>query len=179
MKTSIKISFVLFIPLILASCGAMNKSLHLPASEGDLDAVKAEIEGGRKVDSKDIAGQTALMYAAETGRMEVLEYLVSKGADVNAVSAGEHITPLMYAAAAGRLDVIEFLVDRGAKIDAVMAWRKDTALNIAAAKGHVETVKLLLEKGADASIKNKDDETALDIARKRNQSDVVQLLQNL
>jgi hypothetical protein len=73
MKKLNKVVAVLLMPLVMVGCGAMNKNLHLPASEGDLDKVRMEIEGGRKVDTKDAAGQTALMYAAETGRIEVIE----------------------------------------------------------------------------------------------------------
>ena len=178
MKKLTKIIAALFIPLIFSGCGAMNKSLHIPAAEGDLDKVRAEIEGGRTVDSKDIAGQTALMYAAETGRMQVLEYLVSKGADVNAKSGNLHNTSLMYAAAANRLEAIEFLIARGANVDAVNSW-KQSALIFAAYKGNADAIKLLLENGAHANLKNKDGETALDIARKRNHHDSVQLLESL
>jgi ankyrin repeat protein len=49
----------------------------------------------------------------------------------------------------------------------------------AAARGYLDVVKLLLEKGADSSLKNNDDETALDLARKQNQQAVVQLLESL
>ena len=160
--------------------GAMNKNLHLPASEGDLDKVRMEIEGGRKVDTKDAAGQTALMYAAETGRIEVIEYLLSQGADVNAKSgllgAG---TALNYAAAANRPQAIELLLASGANVNAVSPARKESALMYAAARGYLDVVKLLLEKGADSSLKNNDDETALDLARKQNQQAVVQLLESL
>jgi ankyrin repeat protein len=180
MKKLNKVVAVLLMPLVMVGCGAMNKNLHLPASEGDLDKVRMEIEGGRKVDTKDAAGQTALMYAAETGRIEVIEYLLSQGADVNAKSgllgAG---TALNYAAAANRPQAIELLLASGANVNAVSPARKESALMYAAARGYLDVVKLLLEKGADSSLKNNDDETALDLARKQNQQAVVQLLESL
>jgi len=178
MKKLIKITVVIIFPLLFAGCGAMNKSLHLPAAEGNLEQVKTEIEGGREVDSKDIAGQTALMYAAETGRMEVIKYLVSKGANVNARSQGYHYTALMYAASGNRLEALEYLIARGAEIDAP-SFKNATALMMSARAGHIDIVKILLEKGADASLKNKDDKTVLDVAREANQPDIVQLLENL
>ena len=144
MKKLIRIITTLLIPLIFVGC-AMNQSLHIPASEGDLDKVRSEIEAGKNVDSKDAAGQTSLMYAAETGRMDVLKYLISKGADVNAESQG---------------------------------YGRGSALIYAASSNRLEAMKFLIENGADASIKNRDDKTALDIARKLNQVAVAQVLEN-
>jgi ankyrin repeat protein len=158
----------------------MNKSLHIPASQDDLDEVKLKIEGGTNVDVNDAKGQTALMYAAETGRIDVVLYLLSQGADVNARSALYGLGPILnYAAAANRVEVIEILMARGANIDAVSFPGDNTALMYAAGTGHIEAVKLLLGKGADASLENSDDQTALDVARNRNQNDVVQLLESL
>jgi len=54
------------------------------------------------------------MMAAKKGRLDVVKYLVAKGADVNARAKGG-ITPLMMAASAGKKDVVEFLKQHGAK----------------------------------------------------------------
>ena len=176
MKKLIRVIGILSVALLFAGC-AMNTSLHIPASEGDFDRVRAEIEGGKDVDSKDAAGQTALMYAAETGRMEIVKYLVSKGADVNAKSRGfGRGTALIYAAASNRTEVMKYLLAQGADIDAV-SNHNETALIWASAQGHTDAVKLLLDKGADANIKNKKDQTALDIAKSLNRQEVVKLLE--
>ncbi len=180
MNKIIKTIAVLLMAIVIAGCGAMNKNLHIPAGEGDLEKVKMQTEGdgGMPVDKPDAAGQTALMYAAQTGRIEVIEYLLSKGADINAQSGVFGLgTPLIYAASGNRLEAIELLIDRGADIDATTS-RKSTALMIAAAQGHVEAVKLLLEKGANPNLKNKEDQTVLDVARSQNQEAVVQLLED-
>ncbi|MCP4981490.1 MAG: hypothetical protein GY935_13460 [Gammaproteobacteria bacterium] len=177
MKKMIKIFGALFIPILIASC-AMNERLHLPASAGDMDKVRTEIEGGRDVDSKDAAGQTALMYAAENGRIEVVKYLVSKGADVDAIAGGfGRGTALIYAASTNRLEVISYLIKSGADVNAVTK-HNETALVWATAKGHLEAAKLLLENGADITIKNKKDQTAIDIARELNREKVLQLLES-
>ena len=78
-----RISALFLVALLAAGC-ASNKSFHIPAGKGDLEKVKTEVEGGRDIDSMDAAGQTALMYAAENGQMDVVRYLISNGADVNA-----------------------------------------------------------------------------------------------
>jgi ankyrin repeat protein len=156
----------------------MNKSFHIPAGKGDLDIVKTELDEGRDIDSRDAAGQTALMYAADTGQMEVVKYLVTNGADVNAQSKGfGRGTALIYAAASNRLEIMEYLIERGANVNA-MTGNKETALFWAAAQGHIDAIKILLKNGADTELKNKKDQTALDVAKELNRNKVIELLKN-
>lgn len=179
MKPAINLFFVF---VLISTCSftiAQNRhELHEPAGRGDLEAVKKLIEKGAKVDKKDIAGQTPLMYAAEAGKLEVVQYLVEKGADVNAVSGKQgRGTALIYAAAANQIDVVNFLLENGADINATTPYQNETALLWAVAMGHTELAKILLEKGTDLSIKNRDGETVLEVAKKLNKEDMVQLLE--
>lgn len=173
---------VLFAFLLVYTCNDAftqnRKKLHEPAGQGDLEAVRKVIEKGGNVDSKDIAGQTALMYAAESGILEVVKYLVEKGADVNAVSGNTgRGTALIYAAAANKLEVVKYLLEKGADINSTTPYQHETALLWAVAMGHADVVKLLMEKGADQNIKNRDGETVLDVAKKLNREDIIQLLE--
>ncbi len=60
-------------------------------------------------------GKTALMFAAENGHLEDIEYLLSRSAAVDAVNAHNGKTALMYAAAkSDNLPVIERLLAAGA-----------------------------------------------------------------
>ncbi|MBN1415841.1 MAG: ankyrin repeat domain-containing protein [Bacteroidales bacterium] len=154
------------------------KKLHEPAGRGELETVKNVIEKGGNVDSRDIADQTALMWAAESGSLEVVKYLVEKGANVNAVSgdAGRG-TALIYAAAANRLEVVKYLLENRANINLTTPYQHETALLWAVAMGHADVVKLLLEKGADENIKNRDGQTVLEVAKQLNKEDMVKLLE--
>jgi ankyrin repeat protein len=173
-KMMVAITSVL-LTFLFVGC-AMNKSLHIPAGKGDLDRVKAEIDSGKDVNSKDIAGQTALMYASEQGRLEVVKYLVENGADVNAQSGGHgRGTALIYASAANRITVMEYLLEHDAGINATTAFN-ETALFWATAKGHVKAVNLLLNKKADTKIKNKKGKTALDLAKDLNREEIERML---
>lgn len=173
-KMMVAITSVL-LTFLFVGC-AMNKSLHIPAGKGDLDRVKAEIDSGKDVNSKDIAGQTALMYASEQGRLEVVKYLVENGADVNAQSGGHgRGTALIYASAANRITVMEYLLEHGADINATTPFN-ETALFWATAKGHVKAVNLLLNKKADTKIKNKKGKAALDLAKDLNREEIERML---
>lgn len=178
MKKNIRKIGVLFFIVFLAAGCAMNKSFHIPAAKGDLDTIKSQLDGGRDIESRDIAGQTALMYAAESGQMEVVKYLVSRGADVNAKTKLLGLgTALIYAASANRYEVVEYLIENGADVNAT-TQNEETALFWAAGGGHVEAVKVLLDRGASTEHKNKDGQTALDIAWELNRNEVTKILQS-
>jgi ankyrin repeat protein len=58
-------------------------------------------------------GETLLHYAARYGRIDIVEYLISKGADPNATD-GARNTPLHDAVGSGNIQIIKLLLDSGA-----------------------------------------------------------------
>jgi ankyrin repeat protein len=78
----------------------------------------------------------ALRWAASDGHLDVVKYLVSKGANVH-VRDDE---ALLYAAGNGHLQVVKYLVeDHGADVHA----HYDLTLHWATENGHLEVVKYL------------------------------------
>ena len=77
--------------------------------------------------------------------LEVVTYLISKGAHVNITSC-YGTTPLMAAAEVGHVKVLRYLVRHGADVHAVNAIGH-TALHHAARGGSGEAVKFLIKKG--------------------------------
>ena len=63
-------------------CGApmQNKLMHVVES-GDFSSLQQLVDRGSDVNAGDKMGATALMKAAEKGRIEMVELLLSKGAD--------------------------------------------------------------------------------------------------
>ena len=179
MKPVFNLMFVLVLMFTGNLALAQHRSkLHEPAGKGDLEAVKAMIEDGSDVDKKDIAGQTPLMYAAESGSLEVVKYLVENGADVDAMSGKQgRGTPLIYATANNQVEVVKYLLENNANINLTTPYQNETALLWAVAMGNTEIVKLLLERGADQTIKNRDGDTVTDVARKLNKEDMLILLE--
>lgn len=166
---------------VISSChyslAQKRSKLHEPAGRGDLAAVKEIITAGGKIDKKDIAGQTPLMYAAEAGGIEMVKYLVENGADVNAASGNKgRGTPLIYAAAANQIEVVKFLLDNKADINGVTKSQNETALIWAVAAGAIEVVKILVARDADQGIINKDGNTVTDVAKSLNREDMLAIL---
>lgn len=84
------------------------------AKRGDLAALRRLVTSNpRLIDEKDAQfGATALHWAALRGHAEVVEFLLTQGADVRAKNgAGE--TPLQVAQRAGRTDVVRILSKPG------------------------------------------------------------------
>lgn len=112
---------------------------------GRMDEFRSLIEAGFDVNYKHPNGTGLLHEVVEKGDRQTVDYLLSKGADVNANCYFG--TPLHSAANEGRVDMIRLLVAKGAKVDTVSVSGK-TALDYAQENGHQEAVKVLRELGA-------------------------------
>ena len=68
-----------------------------------------------EIDVKDKLGNTALIYAADKGNLEIIEYLINKGADVN-FQNDQGLTPIMKSAEKNNFYVTKFLLEKNADI---------------------------------------------------------------
>ena len=116
------------------------------------------VENGADLDFRhaDRIG-TPLQQAAHHGRLAIIETLLKKGADPNAVYEHDRIssfkfgTAMQCAAYWGHLAALEILSRYGADINQKAA-DIGTALHAAVINGKVETVEFLLKHGADVDI---------------------------
>lgn len=95
----------------------------------------------------------ALWHASKLGNFELVQQLVTKGADVNGdLPVMQDIgTCLAAASGNGHEEVVEFLLKNGAECNTYLLHQKKaiTPLESACAHGHVSTAKLLLGSGAN------------------------------
>ncbi|HUP02659.1 MAG TPA: ankyrin repeat domain-containing protein [Bryobacteraceae bacterium] len=100
----------------------------------------------------------ALVWAAKSGRTEVLARLVRAGARLDADPYRG--TPLIWAAVRNHMETAEWLIDHGAAVDRRATFggathgQGVTALHLAAQSGHLAMVQLLVRRGADPRIKD-------------------------
>ena len=148
----------------------------------DLDIFKflfdqAATQENFNIDQTDNDRETALSLAAIKGRLNIVKFLVSHGANVNHVNANG-LTPLMMASLTGYSDTIKFLLEKGANINAVTPEGK-TSLMFAVINGRIGLVKILLENEpikVDIHAVDRDGQTALMMAENLGFSNIVQLL---
>ncbi|KAG8713399.1 hypothetical protein FRC08_013293 [Ceratobasidium sp. 394] len=94
---------------------ASSKNIWIAAGDGDLARVKELIEeqGMSPNVPDDVIGYTPMHAAASYAHLDVLEYLIEKGGDVN-IADEEGDTPLYTAES---VVVAQFLVEHGAQVD--------------------------------------------------------------
>jgi ankyrin repeat protein len=88
--------------------------------------------------------ETALTLACCGGFLEVADYLIKHGADIELGAS----TPLMEAAQEGHLDLVKFLLENKADVHA-QTQTGDTALTYACENGHTDVAEVLLYFGAE------------------------------
>ncbi len=124
---------------------------------GDMEMVTLLTENGVRVSEEASAADLA----AYSGNVEVLEYVLSQGGNLEADRDGD--TPLHTAAVWGHTDMVEFLCDRGMDVNAQDVDGR-TPLHLASALNDIAILQILLKNGADVHVKNDDGATAADIA---------------
>ena len=89
-------------------------------------------------------------------------------------------TDIFEATKNGNFNDVQQLISKGANINAETEngdMMGTTPLMIASSEGHIEIVQYLIKKGTLVNATNKDGKTALDIARDRNSTEVVEYLE--
>jgi len=116
-------------------------------SNGHLDLAELLInKAGVDVNARDdMTDETALMGASQGGHVNIVSYLLEKGADVNAKQHCRHwqgVTALMKASAVGNTQIVKILLKNGADVNC-MTLLGNTALLKAREKGFVSIVALI------------------------------------
>jgi ankyrin repeat protein len=168
---------ILLVLLVLALVlFAWADEIHEAAQKGDLVSVRAIIDNNSEaVHSTDKEGRTPLHLASRGAHLEVIRYLVDKGADVNALD-NNHAAPLHSLANRDHSEGIEFLLSKGADID-IIDYERHTALHYTAMNNQLEAAALLVQKGAGLEIKDDYGRTPLLVcARERGGPEMTRLL---
>ncbi len=120
MSRSMMLFFALFVSIYSNAADPFERQclngdrlkMHMAASKGDLDTIKGLIKA-QGVECADGTGTTLLMIAAKSGQLGIAQFLIEKGASVNAKN-NACWTPLHYAAGWGKSDIVDLLLQHDA-----------------------------------------------------------------
>ena len=93
------------------------------------------------------------MHAALAGKGDIVNYLLQRGAEIDARST-YGLTALHAAAYAGDTDIVTLLIAKGSDVNDALNRFKVTPLSLASEENHIETVRVLLKHGADVTATN-------------------------
>lgn len=152
--------------------------LILSVSTNDKDITKLLLDNGAKVNGCDCEkGWSALHYAVVDNRhKDIVEVLLENGADVEMKDSWGR-TPLHLTSIYGTLEIMKMLVEYNAQINIPTTMTKKTVLHIATDFNRVDIVQFLLNYDCDLFAKDKDDETSIVCAHRKQYSDIIHLLE--
>ena len=154
---------------------SINNDLLLAVGLDNTSEVIRLLDKGADVNSQE--DDTPLYVAANLGRKDIAELLISRGAKIDGKGDAKsgNRTPLHAAALRGSRDVAALLLSQGADINA-----KDVAgatpLHFAAREGRKDVAELLIAKGADINAMDKDGRTPLAYSRDKKRFLVTEIL---
>ena len=145
------------------------------AIDGNLSKLQ-QITDNAKLYRKSQYGFTLLHYAAKENRAETIEFLVSKGCNIDA-DDDEEQSALHKAAMFGHAEAVKSLLENGANANKGDI-NGNTPLHIVIIRGgDIEVTQMLADK-ADLRVKNNDGQNALHIAIKYHKIDAIKLILN-
>ncbi len=142
------------------------RKIYFACHNGHFEMVKRLLETKSNPNQKAPDGNTPLISACmrkKDNAINIIELLLKNGAQINE-SNNTNETPLMHAAVKARV------------------WTMDTVKYpsdiIRTFKPNLSIIKLLLDQGADKTLKNYENRTAADLARKQGNEEIAKFIKN-
>lgn len=115
-----------------------------------------------------------LCLAAARGHREIVELLLSYGANIHACNL-DWSSPLHMATFHGHINVVRLLLQRNVNLNN-SDQHGNTVLHLAATRNNFEGAVLFLEHNIDAQVRNNNGKSALDIARSMKHQHIVEVI---
>ncbi|RZC92695.1 hypothetical protein C5167_011776 [Papaver somniferum] len=149
-----------------------NTPLHHAVLGGDRKIQTLLLSKGIHINAATTSG-TALSYAVVLGQFDAVKVLLDHHADPNVVMSGA-ATPLASAIVNNSLRIMDLLLQAGADPNAES--RGIAPLLYAVDHGRTRCIMRLLEAGADPNVTDNEGMTAVEIAAKEGNSEIVEIL---
>jgi ankyrin repeat protein len=160
--------------VLLVGCGnpEADKALFKAIRNGKIEMVKEAIANGANVNTFNINIISPLHYAVSKSHNEIVELLISKGADVNFMADvsrnrrsthSRGLSPLIVAINVHNVEGVRMLLVNGADINAKDGnTNGESPLFYSLNNDNIEITKMLIDEGADFNMRNNKNLTPLD-----------------
>lgn len=168
-----KIIVIAFLAILCTSANAQSNVFDISRS-GTLEEIRAiYCSTPEAINSKNKNGHTPLILACYNGNIPVAKFLVEKVDNVDEKS--DDGSALMAATVKGQLELVELLLQKNANPN-LTDLNGTTALHYAVMFEQDQLVKSLVTHGAKADIRNRSNQSALDIAKIKNNEKILETL---
>lgn len=124
------------------------ENLHWAAIHGHDHVVKFLLDNGVSADARSPNSSTALLQAVQSGKTNVIQLLIDRGANKECVQRDSYWTPLFEAVRSEKKNVVAQLLKNKVRVDA-RGYNLETPLYTAAQLGNVDIIKMLIDHGAN------------------------------
>lgn len=172
------LKFVFFLGYLLLTGLALGsaKDIHQFIKNGDFQAVKNLLD--KEISllyTLDENKNTPLHQACISGNLDITQYLIKRGADINAQNHQEN-TPLHLAAEKNHFKIVKFLVEKGASPNLKNFRGHVPALNSLVERSETNIIRYLINHGTDPNTEDLYGSTLLSRACERRFPEIVDLL---
>ncbi|XP_062568093.1 putative ankyrin repeat protein RF_0381, partial [Saccostrea cucullata] len=151
--------------------------LHYACQNGKLNMVEHLYEKYHILftsEYNDFEGQSCQNWAAQSGNLELYEYLLNKNVKYN----DDSNTPLHMACQSGQYEMFKYLLEKHPEALSIKNREGYAVLHYVANGGNIQILKLLLERNVQIDELTDDDKTVLHVASSFRQFELVQYLVN-
>jgi ankyrin repeat protein len=131
---------------------------------GNLASAQSSVIRGARTNFRCGYGATPAIWCCIKGHLEILEYLLERGANAKLALPVNGWTPLHNASLNNKPECVTALLRHGLVVDAITTYG-ETALYLASRRGYLPVVQLLVKAGADVKRATNYDRTPLSAAR--------------
>ena len=148
--------------------------MHVATHLHDVETVRILLDSHADPNKHDDYHNCAPLHVAcERGYTDIVQLLVTRGADVNDSSTS--LAPLVFAVAHKQTECVEILLQHGADPDCEDA-RGNSVLHVAVSNADAATAKALMDGGANIDARSRDNDSLVPLAAMLNSHETLQVL---
>ncbi|EYC23766.1 hypothetical protein Y032_0015g2819 [Ancylostoma ceylanicum] len=157
----------------------VSSPLHWAARVGHSNSAALLVKAGAVANVRDTQGYAPIHLAVQTNQSTLVAYLLEKFDYCKDITDNSGMTPVMWAAyRTFGMFPIRLLIRAGADLNAQEHLSGNTALHIAAQERNYCAVRELLAGNADFLLRNKQQETPMDIARNMRNYKIIGMIED-